>query len=449
MKVYKLSAILFCLLLKVNYSIGQSFQNVDVGAGNFQLGEKSFEMSPFEITKYEITNKQYARFLNSRSVGADGIYKTMKLINAGSDELQLVFDGTKWQVKPDKESYPMVMVSYYGANEFCKWAGARLPTEAQWKYAASGGGKSKHYTYAGGDDLDKVAWYKSNSGQHAHSVGEKEPNELGIYDMCGNVWEWCLNDSLRSDTDFCVHMGGSWYATGQAASLDAHYGNVPTHFSNSVGFRAVFPVEDLPNKSTLKDYKGKPWNDHIQQVPGKLQCEWYDSGGEGISYHDNDSINNGSGKLNPADGSFLNEFRMHEGVDISYTKSRQIDDNPHNKVEPAMDQLYVGWTEPGEWINYTINVKRTGTYSIDLMYTASGDGSIALWLDGKRLTNELLIPSTRSDKETIAWRQWHHWNRIDGMAYVNLKKGIHILTLETLTNGNMNYDFLEFKMEKK
>lgn len=196
----------------------------------------------------------------------------------------------------------------------------------------------------------------------------------------------------------------------------------------------------------LKKYKGKPWNNQPQQIPGKIQCEWYDLGGEGIAYHDKDSINNGSGKLNPANGTFLNEFRMKEGVDISYTKTRDIDNSPYNIVEPAMDQFYAGWTMPGEWINYTVRIKKTGIYTMGLMYTASGDGEIALLLDGKKLTAELLIPSTRNDKETIAWRQWHHWNRIDSLTNIKLKKGIHVLRLKTVTNGNMNYDYLELKL---
>jgi len=137
---------------------------------------------------------------------------------------------------------------------------------------------------------------------------------------------------------------------------------------------------------------------------------------------------------------------MKEGVDISYTKARSIDDSPYNIVEPLMDQLYVGWTVPGEWINYTIKVSKTGKYSIGLMYTASGDGGISLWLDGRELAGELLIPSTRNDKETIAWRQWHHWNRIDRLATVELKKGVQVLTIKTVTNGNMNYDYLDFKL---
>src|ERR1700726_712224 len=86
---------------------------------------------------------------------------------------------------------------------------------------------------------------------------------------------------------------------------------------------------------------GRPWQNKPQHIPGKIECEYYDLGGEGIAYHDSDSINNGSGKLNPANGSYLNEFRMKEGVDISYTKPHGIDDNPYNRVKPEMNQLYV------------------------------------------------------------------------------------------------------------
>jgi len=198
------------------------------------------------------------------------------------------------------------------------------------------------------------------------------------------------------------------------------------------------------------NYKGKAFKDNIQQIPGKIQCEFYDQGGEGIAYHDKDTINSGSGRLNPADGTLLNEFRMNEGVDISYTKFRDpaIDNNPYNVVEPIKDQLYVGWTEPGEWINYTVNINKSGTYSIGLMYTASGDGGISLYMDEKQLTPELKVPSTRNDNEPVAWRQWHHWNRIEKLTTVKLKKGIHLLTLKTVSNGNMNYDYLDFRFIK-
>src|SRR5579872_6986489 len=122
---------------------------------------------------------------------------------------------------------------------------------------------------------------------------------------------------------------------------------------------------------------GKPYQNKIQHIPGRIECEYYNEGGEGIAYHDSDAINNGSGKLNPANGTYLNEFRMNEGVDISYTKSNNIDNNPFSKPVPVLDQLYVGWTNSGEWINYSVEVKKSGIYKIATMYTANGDGAIS------------------------------------------------------------------------
>src|ERR1700744_3541794 len=107
------------------------------------------------------------------------------------------------------------------------------------------------------------------------------------------------------------------------------------------------------NNSYGQQYMGKPFKDSlhpdIQAIPGRLQCALYDLGGEAVAYHDIDSINQGSGKLNPADGTYINEFRMKEGVNISFTKYREppIDNNAYNLVMPPKDQLYVGWTSPG------------------------------------------------------------------------------------------------------
>jgi hypothetical protein len=201
--------------------------------------------------------------------------------------------------------------------------------------------------------------------------------------------------------------------------------------------------------SQLKDYKGKPWNGTPQVIPGKVQCEFYDLGGEGIAYHDDDSVNNGSGRLNPANGDFLNEFRMNEGVDISYTKSNNIDNTIYNFAEQNMKQLYAGWTKPGEWINYTVDVKQSGDYHVELMYTSNGDGGISLSQDGNDLTGTIHITTTHNDKDTVAWRQWHHWNRIESIATVHVQSGIHVLTLHTVLNGNMNYDYLEFRLKKE
>ena len=209
-------------------------------------------------------------------------------------------------------------------------------------------------------------------------------------------------------------------------------------------FLVIVGICACTNKSVHKG-AGLAWMNTAQQIPGKIECEYYNTGGEGVAYHDVDSVNKGSGKLNPANGSFLNEFRMKEGVDISYTKTNDIDDNKYNKVQPEKNKLYIGWTEPSEWIKYYVNVLESGIYNVGLMYTANGDGLISLEVDGKPIAENLKVVSTFNPNDPVEWRQWHHWNKVEALAQVKLKKGIHILTLKTVAHGNMNYDYLEFR----
>jgi hypothetical protein len=199
-------------------------------------------------------------------------------------------------------------------------------------------------------------------------------------------------------------------------------------------------------------YSGTPFHDSVynsgpQAIPGRLQCEYYDLGGEGIAFHDNDTINSGSGKLNPSDGSYLNEFRKNEAVDISYTKFRDpaIDNSAYNLVEPEKDQLYLGWTNAGEWTNYTVDVKKAGTYELGLMYTSNQNGKISIAVNDEFKTGLIPVPSTFSAADTIQWRQWHHWNYIDKIARIDLKKGLQLITVHTVDIGQMNYDFINFK----
>jgi hypothetical protein len=200
-------------------------------------------------------------------------------------------------------------------------------------------------------------------------------------------------------------------------------------------------------------YQGKPFHDSVynggpQLIPGKVYCAYYDSGGEGIAYHDTDAKNNGSGGLNPADGTYLNQFRMGEGVDTSYTKFHdQIDNNPYNLVQPAEGQLYVGWTEPGEWFNLTVDVQQAGVYTIDLLYTSNRGGEISFDLNGQKLTGPVNVGTTNNPAEPIAWRQWHHWNIMKDLVEVNLPKGVNVLTLHVVSGGNMNFAYLDFKLK--
>jgi formylglycine-generating enzyme required for sulfatase activity/outer membrane protein assembly factor BamB len=175
--------------------------------------------------------------------------------------------------------HPVINVSWYDAIEYCNWLseqeglpkaydekgnlldkygivttditkveGYRLPTEAEWEYAARGGNESKGYKYAGSNYLDEVAWYDDNSGGHPHEVGMKEPNELGIYDMSGNVYEWCQDwwyyytDTPKTNPynhqagSSRVVRSGSWYCYAYLVRVANRNGGSPVTRYN-YGFR--------------------------------------------------------------------------------------------------------------------------------------------------------------------------------------------------------------------
>ena len=131
----------------------------------------------------------------------------------------------------------------------------RLPTEAQWEYAARGGAHSKGYIYSGSNDYNDVAWNKFNSLSITHEVGSKQPNELGIYDMTGNVWEWCNdlydpNYYAVSPEDsptgasyglYRVMRGSSWYSTWEHSRVTVREADRPDFRDIYIGFRLAFP----------------------------------------------------------------------------------------------------------------------------------------------------------------------------------------------------------------
>ena len=202
----------------------------------------------------------------------------------------------------------------------------------------------------------------------------------------------------------------------------------------------------------LKTYKGTPFQDARQTagrqtIPGRVQCALYDRGGEGVAYHDADPKNHGSGELNPPDGTYLNQFRMDEGADISYTKFHRtpipIDDNPFNAVTPRENQLYVGWTEPGEWFNVTVEVEQEGEYDSSLLYTSNRGGTISFDVNGKAAAYDVPIASTYDERDPVAWRQWHHWNVAPAVVRMHLPAGKAVLTLHVVSGGQMNFAYLD------
>ena len=115
--------------------------------------------------------------------------------------------------------------------------GYRLPTEDEWEFAAKGGNKSRGYTYSGSDDLDEVGWYNGNSQEKPHAVGQRKPNELGIYDMSGNVWEWC-ND-LDVQDEKCATRGASFNTNESCCSIFFRNPKHPYLSNCECGFRLV------------------------------------------------------------------------------------------------------------------------------------------------------------------------------------------------------------------
>jgi len=215
------------VLLLVSVSIrAQAPEMVRVEGGTFNMGcteeqgEECYRGAPHEVTvsdfyigRYEVTVEEWKAFVQAAASA---------IPTAKKEYWNLAYEG--------ESSYPMSNISWADAARYCNWLsekaglqavyslsgpadkiqvaidhsanGYRLPTEAEWEYAARGGAKSQGYRYSGSNDLDQVAWYSKNAGKKVHPVGQKKPNELGLYDMSGNVAEWCQDYYHEAYYDF-------------------------------------------------------------------------------------------------------------------------------------------------------------------------------------------------------------------------------------------------------
>ena len=236
-------------LSKSNIEIEMVF----VEGGTFQMGSNSgngdeepvhsVTLSSFNIGKFEVTQAQWKAVMGNNPSNFSGC-----------------------------DNCPIEQVSWNDVQDFIRKLNAqtgknyRLPTEAEWEYAARGGKQSRGYTYSGSNDLSSVAWHNSgtivggviyhsgNSGGVTHTVGGKQANELGIYDMIGNVWEWCsdwydkynsynqTNPTGASEGDYRVLRGGSWDLNADLCRSSIRNRSSPDGSSSVLGFRLVLPA---------------------------------------------------------------------------------------------------------------------------------------------------------------------------------------------------------------
>lgn len=221
---------------------GVSFDMVYVKGGTFQMGATEDDEEAWDDEKpvHSVTLSGY--YIGKHEV-TQGLWKAVMGSNPS--------DFAKG------DNYPVERVNWNDVQEFLtklnQLTGKKyvLPTEAQWEYAARGGAKSKGYKYSGSNTIGDVAWYNDNSEQSTHSVGTKAPNELGIYDMTGNVWEWCgdwydsysdasqTNPTGPASGSYREYRGGAWLSHARFCRVSYRGYNAPDSRYGNLGFRVA------------------------------------------------------------------------------------------------------------------------------------------------------------------------------------------------------------------
>ena len=222
------------------FTVGSvSFTMVYVEGGTFTMGATAEQAGDYQSNEQPAHNVT----LSSYYICSTEVTQELWLEVMGSNPSSFV-----------GVNLPVERVSWDDCQEFISRLNAitgknfRLPTEAEWEYAARGGNKSEGYKYAGSNTIGNVAWYSGNASSKTHPVGTKAPNELGIYDMSGNVYEWCNDwygsystaqtDPQGPSTGYGrVHRGGGWDYGAKNCRVSWRNYNTPTSFSNHLGLR--------------------------------------------------------------------------------------------------------------------------------------------------------------------------------------------------------------------
>ena len=210
-----------------------SYQMIYVGGGTFTMGCTSEQGSDCWSAEQPAHSVTVSSFYMGQTEVTQALWKAVMGNNPSN-----------WK----GNNLPVEQVSYNDCIEFINKLNQltgrtfRLPTEEEWEFAARGGNKSQGYKYSGSNDIGTVAWYYGNSGSKTHPVAQKQRNELGLYDMSGNVWEWCSSiwcsdyNSSRSGS-YHVYRGGSWNYYARYCRVSFRYYDSPGDRPSSLGFR--------------------------------------------------------------------------------------------------------------------------------------------------------------------------------------------------------------------
>ena len=220
---------------------GVSFTMVYVQGGTFTMGATREQGSD----AFDVEKPSHSVTLSSYHIGETEVTQALWQAVMGSNPSKFTGDSRR----------PVEHVSWEDCQRFISRLTSltgqhfHLPTEAQWEYAARGGSKSRGYKYSGSNDVGSVAWYYDNSSRTTHPVKTKSPNELGLYDMSGNVWEWCqdwfgyyssgsqTNPTGASSGADRVDRGGSWSCFARGCRVSNRYCDTPSYRYNYLGLR--------------------------------------------------------------------------------------------------------------------------------------------------------------------------------------------------------------------
>ena len=426
---------------------GVTLELIKVSKGHFMMGgsnpsgynrpHRVFITKSFYLGKYEVTQEQWQAIMGSNPSG----FK-------------------------NGDKFPVENVSWNEAMDFCRRLTERergagrlpegyaysLPTEAQWEYAARSCGKYGNRPYSGGNHLDSVAWYSGNSGGTSHIVGTKRPNELGFYDMTGNVWEWCLDcstsnasagsassstyigdtkDPYCSSGPYRIFRGGSWSNFSERCNVSYRLGRDPTRGKvNDVGFRVALSY--VINRINLPPSFQKSVKEVPQQKNGRQGRSNPRTAGDGalVVNTNKDVANAGNGMtslrnaLARATSSRYNSvIKFADNYDINLTSPLVIqDDVTIDGVEHAIKlKAFQSWL---------LNVARGEPTLKNLQLLSGEKAGIALLGTNQKM--RLYNVKARSAGEN-AWR-------LNGSAQLLLYNGSSIDNVELNNGGQLHLE---------